>query len=342
MQSDIRQVMHQQRQLTRRVFGKKECLHPKAPHDCNGNIVKAHTVQRNGVLLLVAENGHVLTLGMDPDRANGRLVVAEKVGIRKASTFTGFCSTHDKQLFAPIEDNPLQLTRRHAFLLAYRCMSRERFGKARLAELGPESVDAGTIPEDEVQSIQEGATLAEQDLFVFGQMQEALNRNNYSRTRFYAIEFDSISEVLCSGGTNVIYDLRGNIIQNMYIDPAREKPFDIITLSLLPYGDGHGVAMFAWYGKSAINEKFIKSLHKLPKRDIPNILVRFLFYNFENIFWSPTWWEDLAEEAQGTLLHLFEYRTFHPAPFYDLRPDGNTYVNWKIVGKRKNNLGLKG
>lgn len=342
MQGDIRQILHKQRQLTRKVFGKKECLHPEAPRHCNGNIVRAHTVQRNGALSLIAENGHVLTLGLDPDRANGRLVVAEKVGIRKASTFTGFCSTHDKQLFAPIEDNPLQLTRRHAFLLAYRCISRERFGKSRLAELGPKSVDAGTIPEDAAQFIQAGADLAEKDLFVFNQMQEALIRDKYSRTQFYAIEFDSVPDIMCSGGTNVIYDFGGNFIQNMYKDPLREKPFDIITLSLLPYGTGHGVAIFAWYGKSIVNEKFIKSLHTLPNLHIPNILVRFLFYNFENMYWSPAWWEDLPEKAQDNLLNLFKYRTFDPTPFYDLRPDGNKYVNWKIVGKRKNNLGLKG
>ena len=342
MIDDLKRKLHQQRQLSRKVFGKKECMHPAAPDECSGNIVRAHTVPRSGALSLIAEDGHVLTLGIDPEMSNGRVTDAQRIGIKRASTFTGFCGTHDKRLFAPIEDHPLELIRRHAFLLAYRCISRERFGKARLSELAPESVDANTIPEDVVQYIQEAADLATNDLIVFDQMQEALTRNNYSLTKFYAIEFDSIPEIMCSGGTNVIYDFGGNMIQNMYKDPMREKPFDTITLSLLPFGDEHGVAIFAWYGKSSVNEKFIKSLHNLSKRDIPNILVRFLFYNFENIFWSPTWWYDMPDAAQDTLLNLFEYRQFHPEPFYDLRPDGNRYVNWKVVGKRKNNLGLKG
>ena len=342
MQDEIRRILHQQRQLSRKVFGKKECLHPEAPHGCDGNIVKAHTVQRKGALSLIADNGHVLTLGVDPNKAGDRLFVAQKVGIRNASTFTGFCGIHDKQLFSPIEDYPLQMIRRHVFLLAYRCISREYFGKARLAELGPKSVDAGIIPGDVLPYLKEGATLATKDVYVFDVMKKAFIRNNYSRTKFYAIEFDSVPEILCSGGTNVIYDFSGNMIQNMYKDPLREKPYEIITLSLLPYGNGHGVAVFAWYGKSTVNEKFIKSLHKIPKRDFPDMLVRFLFYNFENIFFSPTWWERLSKQAQDNLLDRFEHRTFHPEPFYDLRPDGNSYVKWKIVGKRKNNLGLNG
>lgn len=340
MQEDLRRKLHRQRQIAHKVFGKKECLHPAAPQDCNGNIVRAHTVQRSGALSLIAEDGHVLTLGSDPDMANGRLVEAQRIGISRASTFTGFCATHDKQLFAPIEDHPLQLIRRHAFLLAYRCISREYFGKARGTELIPVSEAAGTTSAALGKMEQIALDLAKKDLAVFDEMGKGILRNKYSETRFYAIEFDSVPDILCSGTTNVIYDFAGNMIQNMYKDPARAKPFDIITLSLLPFDTGHGVAVFAWYGKSSVNEKFIKSLHNLPKRDIPNILVRFLFYNFENIFWSPTWWDNLLEEAQNTLLDLWEYRTFDPAPFYDLRPDGNRYVNWKVVGKRKTNLKL--
>ncbi len=342
MQEVLRRKLHQQRQLAHKVFGKKECMHPAAPNDCNGNIVRAHTVQRSGALSLIAEDGHVLTLGLDPDMANGRLVVAQRIGISRASTFTGFCSVHDKQLFAPIEDHPLQLIRRHAFLLAYRCLSRERFGKRRLAELDTKSAANGIIPKEMSRDIQFAADLAEKDLSFFDDMGNAILRNKYSDTRFYAIEFDSVPEIMCSGGTNVIYDFGGNMVQNMYKEPDRSEPFDTITLSLLPFGDSHGVAVFAWYGKSTVNERFIKSLHNTPKRDIPNMLIRFLFYNFENIFWSPSWWQNLPEKAQGTLLNFWDHRQFHPEPYYDLTPDGNSYVNWKVVGKQKNNLGLRG
>ena len=341
MQGDIRRMLHQQGQLSRKVFGKKECLHPEAPANCKGQIVKAHTVQSSGALSLIAEDGHVLTVGLDPDMKDGKIVKAQEKGIRNASTFTGFCQTHDNELFAPIEDHPLQLIRRHAFLLAYRCISRERFGKQRLGELAIQSVAAGLTPQDISHEMQTGTNLAKDDLSFFNDMGKAIIRNKYSDTRFYAMEFDSVPEILCSGATNVIYDFNGNMIQNMYKDPLRGKPYDTITFTLLPFGDGRGVGVFAWYGKSTVNEKFIKSLHRLPIRDIPNILVRFLFYNFENMYWSPTWWASLPEKARVNLLNLFEYRMFDPAPVYDLRPDGNSYAKWRIVGKRKNNIGLK-
>ena len=342
MFDDLRRTLHQHASLSRKVFGKKECLHPEAPHKCSGQIVRAHTVQKSGALSLIADGGHVLTLDLDPETEDGKLVKAKKEGIRQASTFSGYCQSHDNQMFAPIEDHPLELTRRHAFLLAYRAISRERFGKLRMAELIPKSVDAGTISGEDGQLMQFGTALADQDAHIFNEMKDAYMKGNLSRTKFYSVEFDAVPDIMCSSSTNVIFDFEGNIIQNMYKDPARERPFDIISLSTLPRDEGRGVAIFAWYGKSTVNEKFIKSLHKLPKRDIPNILVRFLFYNFENIFWSPAWWKKLPEAAQNNLLSLAEHRNFHPEPFYDLRPDGHRYVNWKAVGKRKNNLGLRG
>src|SRR5436190_15579016 len=53
------------KQLWRRRSNVRVCLHALAPRECEGPIVKAHTVQRAGGLRSIAENGHVLGFALE-------------------------------------------------------------------------------------------------------------------------------------------------------------------------------------------------------------------------------------------------------------------------------------
>ena len=82
-----------------------ECLHPRAPHECRGYIVKAHSIARSQHLRPIAKNDEVYVLNWHPvdyRRADG-LPPLKLTNIRSATTFQGFCSGHDKELFSPIE-----------------------------------------------------------------------------------------------------------------------------------------------------------------------------------------------------------------------------------------------
>ena len=101
------------------------------PGECSKNIINAHTISKSGSLKEISENGHVM--GTKPSlssliKSEGKLTL-EKVGINKASTFTGFCSVHDKNIFSPLEDQEINLSDKQLFLLAYRGFCRELFWK---------------------------------------------------------------------------------------------------------------------------------------------------------------------------------------------------------------------
>lgn len=94
--------------------------------ECASKAIHAHSVQNSRILEQLSRDGHVLmprlkiSLGRPPE------VIFEKVGRRKATTFTGLCAKHDSLLFRPIEENQLDLNdRQHLFLLAYRALLRE-------------------------------------------------------------------------------------------------------------------------------------------------------------------------------------------------------------------------
>ena len=322
--------LHEEIGSLRKTFSKKECLHPEAPHNCKGGIVKAHTIQRSGGLSKIAEDRHVLA----PD-AYSDPTVMKTIGINRASTFTGFCMFHDDQLFAPIEKHTLQLNRRHAFLLAYRGITKELYLKKRVVE--HVATDDAPYPSIWLDH-QAGAKVALLDLQPIQQdMGNAIVTGSFRDTNYYAIEFDSVPDILCSGAVNIEYDFHAIRLQYL----TSSEPIEYTTFSLLPYGDGGGVAIFAWFGKSNVNKKFIRSISSLPVSDIPDAIVRFAFQHFENMFLAPNWWERLSDNVREALLKRYD-STFSIDGYtlIDLRPDGYNYVNWKVVGKPKTNVKL--
>jgi hypothetical protein len=94
----------------RQIYGRQRCMVPDELRDaCSGNIVRAHTVSKSGSLSHIAKDGHIYAFKTSVQsiaRVDG-LLQPKMVGVNQASTFTGFCGKHDKDLFAPVEDAPI-------------------------------------------------------------------------------------------------------------------------------------------------------------------------------------------------------------------------------------------
>jgi len=110
------------REVMRRGIEKsKFCWHPEASAtNCNvdqkGRIVisAAHSIQNNGVLSKIVENGHVMSYALDKGEFDGK-----ELGKNHASIFWGFCNKHDA-IFRPIEIQQYTKTLEQNFLFAYR------------------------------------------------------------------------------------------------------------------------------------------------------------------------------------------------------------------------------
>ena len=311
-----------------------ECLHPGAPENCSGSIIRAHTVQKALLRHIADSDKQVYTPEADFFSADEAIRI-KKVSIKNASIFRGFCEAHDSELFQPIEVDSIQLNREHAFLLAYRALSLELYAKRKINEIDLSKTLTGDIKDPSNLQIahaivyqQLGASIAIEDMAPHAKMKQAFLTNDYSDTYFYAIKFNRIPDILSSGGISPICDIRGNCLQDL----NQVESLDVITLSLLPYGEGHGVAFFAWYGKSNVNEKFVKSIEALQKRDIPDALVRFLFHHIENIFLKPKWWDKLERREKQYLLGRTLF-SLHPqtSPYIDMGPDGMNFVDWNVT-----------
>jgi len=95
------------------------CFAPPPP--CPLPAIRAHSVQNARSLDLLAVEGHVVAPTIRLDAEQGLSVELARVGRNQATTFSGLCPTHDREIFAPIETasvNPHDPQDR--FLLAYR------------------------------------------------------------------------------------------------------------------------------------------------------------------------------------------------------------------------------
>jgi len=70
----------------------KQCLHPNSD-ECSPNIINAHAIQNNRILIKLAVDGCVIST----DGLSHMIFQdAQSKGRRIATTFTGFCAYHDK------------------------------------------------------------------------------------------------------------------------------------------------------------------------------------------------------------------------------------------------------
>lgn len=128
------------------------CLWPG--ENCKSQAIRAHSVQNNGVLDSLCHNGHVIMPKLKVSFSKPPEFRFCEVGRNKATTFTGLCSDHDRELFRPIEINAIDIKNtNHLFLLSYRAVLKEAHASRKSAFdiqsnyiLGTEK---GLFPKDE-------------------------------------------------------------------------------------------------------------------------------------------------------------------------------------------------
>jgi hypothetical protein len=287
------------------------CLHPAAGGGaCGAHAIASHTVQRSGGLAAIAEDGHVLTTFVnahDMQRTNGA-PEPKRIGVNLASTFPGFCGKHDSEVFAPIEQETLQLSQHTAFLFHYRALCLELVRKRHAAEHTLpvlKKADAGQpFPKQlAVQSLiknySEGIAAGLADLEAAkADLDRRLLANDWSSVHYVAIEFDHVLPVTATFGIQPEHDWEGNRLQDL--SDISLKPEEI-SLAITSYCN-RGYAIFAWIGKSmGIQTTFVDSLLASPDAKWAGSLVNACFELCENTQISPTWWTSLQPDERARL-----------------------------------------
>ena len=297
------------------------CLHFDSGERCN-KIINAHSVQKNGMLSKIAENGKVYSLSMnigDLDKNNG-LVSFKKNGISKFSTFKGFCKDHDNFLFEQIDNFLFVPTHEQAFLYAYRSLCKELFLKENSLRLFAQQSDISTNNEahDEFFSTSlEGTKASYEDLQLHKRMYDQVLKNkSFEEIEYCAFISTTDLFTAYSGVMYPEYDFNGMLLQNLCDD---DQQLDLIAHYSAP--TAHGWAhVFTWHkSSSSTSRRFMSSLAARMHHggDIGDLLFRFVILNCENIAFSPSWWEKLSKKE---IAEIIEGASCMVDPFVIINP----------------------
>jgi len=306
---------------------------------CTSKIINAHTISKGGCLKTLEIAGHVL--GTKPsiselEKSEGT-VGLHKVGLKDASTFTGFCSYHDKALFAPLEDQPIILSDAQLFLLTYRSLSRELYAKEenlRTAEFIKISDRGMSLPmqviiQKRARNYEHEVNLALRELTSAKSSLDAmLVSEDYTGLNHFVIELSELPKILVSGSTQPDFDFKGNRLQTF---GHSEKPMSHIIYNAISY-ENKGCFVFSWLENSdAVCRKFVDSLACMGHSEIADALVRFCYSYCENTWVSPAWWDTLEKSSQEDISRKLQLgMTIEHGPD-DLPPNGIKFNAFKVV-----------
>ncbi|MGA0600811.1 hypothetical protein ACO2Q3_08915 [Caulobacter sp. KR2-114] len=280
-------------------------------------------MQRLGVLSRIAEAGHVYSCreGIHHLAATGGRLVPALTGIRKASTFNGFCDAHDGSLFRPIEQGTVPLNATSALLLSIRAISYETYTKMAAIssmQLALAGADAGR-PFEEQAAIQQlvsarltGLQMGLADAQRWkAKLDKAYLSGDYSGVRMYVVEFDCGLPLVATGAFFPTHTFDGRPLQNLL-----ETDLDFVAFALI-YSGEQSFAILAWHDDGDGNaEAFVKSFAGLPDADKATAAAVLAFAYIENTHLKPRWWEAFDPQAQSGICDLLAMGGFEtdPAP----------------------------
>jgi hypothetical protein len=327
----------------RRRFAVKYCLHPSArSHDCAGQIVKAHSVQKNGSLARMAKDGHIYRISTDARtlRHTSGMPAVELVGLKHASTFTGLCARHDNTTFAPVEKHHFHGDREQCFLLAYRAVLREVYVKRAALETAPALATFIDTKPDVTrtrlkrltsiffESTKLGLHALEQHKSLLDQM---LALRDFGDIRFAIIWFRKVPDLMMSSVWCPTSDFDGNVLSNIDCLGQDGVIPDLLTFSLLGTATG-GAGVFVWRASSDSScNQIVASLVGRDHGSFTDALVRLAFQTSENIYLSPKWWDGLAAGDQAALMSRMAtgLNLLEPFKSSDLIDDGLRFASWE-------------
>ncbi|NVE95927.1 SEC-C metal-binding domain-containing protein [Altererythrobacter lutimaris] len=282
----------------------KFCLHPSAPAGCSDTVCAAHTIQKRTGLIALAEDRHVLS-ARDSSPASGSNLL-QKVGIKKASTFYGFCADHDNRTFKPAEsaDQPNENV---AFLLSYRALCFEVYTKKiglQTLHFCRDNMDRGqAFPEQaRIQQLLAASIFSTslgyaEHLRSKDDWDAALLSGDRSNFSWSFVKFDGLLPIATSGVFIPEFDFEGNQLQAL---DAPRGSLALLGFNILPIS-GKTCAVFGWLDKKPQNARFLETLHAVPESHLASALIQFGFDTCDNLFVNPSWWDQLDKEKKTYL-----------------------------------------
>ncbi|PJJ09591.1 hypothetical protein CLU83_2955 [Flavobacterium sp. 1] len=276
--------------IKRGIRKSKICWHPEASKstcktDKFGEIIvsAAHSIQNNGILSEISENGIVVSY----ISKNGKLI-GNEIQKNFASTFLGFCNIHDS-IFYPIETVSYLNTAEQNFLFAYRGFV-IACHKKREVSISKNFGDQWEIDIIENKKI----------------FDKAIRHKDYFAIESEVFELSQFYPMAVSSSFYLDFDFEGNPI------PHSDDRMENIFVTLLPKKKENKTYFIISYFKEdkLLYENLVKQLRQ--RNNLKSDITMIIAAHTNNIFFNPIYYKTFIEEIQDDILKLiFETQFDH-------------------------------
>ena len=271
----------------------QKCWHPEADDlTCSTNnkgkviISGAHSIQNNGILNRISENGHVTGYSFESPGFNGK-----EYGRSIASVFYGFCNKHDS-IFYPIEVEEYNNTQEQNFLFAYRGFIVSSHKK----EVTKYWVNYGE---------QSDIDFIENKKF----FDQAINTKNYDIIETQYIEMPAFYPIAVSSSFYLDYDFNGNEINHSH------DRMEYIYVTLLPTEKKTFFLLSYLKQDIGLYGHLIDQLKA--RNNIRSDISMLLAAHTENIYFNPTYYKTFIQQFDKDLEEIMIQAQFDTATIDD-------------------------
>jgi len=317
---------------------------------CCPNAIKSHSVPVAS-LRGIAKDGHVYAF-VSPVHAELQNIYnceyqPTRLGINEASTYFGFCSTHDDAIFSEIEKRDVEPTDNQALLFHFRAYSRAFYQNANsgkmLHEIHEAQRPADHVPTEALETVASYFQPQVDTLSIlekhFERMRSDVVAKTHPKLEYLFIRLGCVPDVMCSTLLMPLYDIEGKLLFQL----AKECNATCQAMSITLMQDSvGGFLLLTWYDKDAVASAFVRTFIR-GGYDI-NRLIAVVFGATVNFFFSESWWEKLDDERREMLMYYASVLIIDPADtsrdhiqimYQALVNHPATYVNWPILSVTK-------
>lgn len=273
--------------------------------ECSSTIVRAHSLQNNGVLSHIIYKNHVYQFSSNYQKGVYKNNF-EKIGRNQASTFFGFCSNHDDNYFKIIETQKYQNIEENNYFYAFRALVHEMHKKKRMISVYKEMYKKYPLLTRNVNYVNrsQNEKLNLRDLNIeYLKYRDMYNQKDYSELESFVLELPYRVGFAVSSYAAVYRDMKREIACDVYSGEKQEVPALAITVT--PKEESTLIIV----SRHKSHDCYRKLLEQLQREKNVKYLLEYLSWAIlettENIFFSIPIIDTLSGNNRKELIQAF-------------------------------------
>ena len=294
----------------------EECFHFDN-ENCGGGIIHAHSIQENGGLKTISEKeGNEFKVISFERSINETLKIDTPISIATASTFRGFCHTHD-DVFSAIEKRKFDGSSEQLFLHSYRAFAqsyqrvKEKYdiyfnSISGLSNALSGFLDVGEMNPNEDQLKAMNAEKYENHKTL---LNEYLKNKDFDQLDYLTIELEHISPIACSSWLTEHVIVNSNFLIEQSDLPYNGYPLMLTTV--VPSRNSKTLVILARFKKDQATEIIFTRLKNAEQEKQEYFLSSWIFNRVDNIFISPKFWNNINDKLKQEILNNINSKRVH-------------------------------